>query len=93
MNAFLRDSFHIVTVKIHIANGNIAKFNMEYSLYGFKSLEEKDLFLRLINVKGLGPKYDPCHNNAGTAKENAAVFSFKHGLKKDTQHAHIQSTE
>ena len=28
----------------------------EYSLYGFKSLEEKDLFLRLINVKGLGPK-------------------------------------
>lgn len=28
----------------------------EYSLYGFKTLEEKDLFLRLINVKGLGPK-------------------------------------
>ena len=28
----------------------------EYSLYGFKSLEEKNLFLRLINVKGLGPK-------------------------------------
>lgn len=28
----------------------------EYSLYGFKSLEERDLFLRLINVKGLGPK-------------------------------------
>ncbi len=28
----------------------------EYSLYGFKSLEEKDLFLKLINVKGLGPK-------------------------------------
>lgn len=28
----------------------------EYSLYGFKSLEEKDMFLRLINVKGLGPK-------------------------------------
>ena len=28
----------------------------EYSLYGFKSLEEKGLFLRLINVKGLGPK-------------------------------------
>lgn len=28
----------------------------EYSLYGFKSLQEKNLFLRLINVKGLGPK-------------------------------------
>ncbi len=28
----------------------------ENSLYGFKTNEEKDLFLRLINVKGLGPK-------------------------------------
>ena len=28
----------------------------EYSLYGFSTLEEKDLFLRLISVKGLGPK-------------------------------------
>jgi len=28
----------------------------EYSLYGFKTIEEKELFLRLINVKGLGPK-------------------------------------
>ena len=28
----------------------------ENSLYGFKTMEEKDLFLRLINVKGLGPK-------------------------------------
>lgn len=28
----------------------------ENSLYGFKSNEELDLFLRLINVKGLGPK-------------------------------------
>lgn len=28
----------------------------EYSLYGFKTEEEKSLFLRLINVKGLGPK-------------------------------------
>lgn len=25
-------------------------------LYGFKSIEEKDLFLKLISVKGLGPK-------------------------------------
>ncbi len=28
----------------------------ENSLYGFKSKEELELFLRLINVKGLGPK-------------------------------------
>jgi len=28
----------------------------EYSLYGFKSIEEKDLFIRLLNVKGIGPK-------------------------------------
>ncbi len=28
----------------------------EFSLYGFKTIEERDLFLRLINVKGLGPK-------------------------------------
>lgn len=28
----------------------------EYSLFGFKSNEEKNLFLKLINVKGVGPK-------------------------------------
>jgi len=28
----------------------------ENSLYGFKTKEEKDLFLKLINVKGIGPK-------------------------------------
>lgn len=28
----------------------------EMSLYGFKTEEEKDLFLKLIDVKGLGPK-------------------------------------
>ena len=28
----------------------------ENSLYGFKSMDEKELFLRLIAVKGLGPK-------------------------------------
>lgn len=28
----------------------------ENSLYGFKSLEEKNLFLKLINVKGIGPR-------------------------------------
>lgn len=28
----------------------------EYSLYGFKTIEERALFLKLINVKGLGPK-------------------------------------
>lgn len=28
----------------------------ENSLYGFKTMNEKDLFLKLIDVKGLGPK-------------------------------------
>lgn len=28
----------------------------EHTLYGFKSEEEKELFLKLIGVKGLGPK-------------------------------------
>ena len=28
----------------------------EHSLYGFTTLEEKDLFLKLIEVKGIGPK-------------------------------------
>lgn len=28
----------------------------EYTLYGFKTKEEKNLFLKLISVKGLGPK-------------------------------------
>lgn len=28
----------------------------EYTLYGFKDREQKELFLKLINVKGLGPK-------------------------------------
>ena len=28
----------------------------EYSIYGFISEEERDLFLKLIDVKGLGPK-------------------------------------
>lgn len=28
----------------------------EYTLYGFKNKEERELFLKLISVKGLGPK-------------------------------------
>ena len=28
----------------------------EMSLYGFKTVEEKDLFLKLMSVKGIGPK-------------------------------------
>ena len=28
----------------------------EFTLYGFRSEQERDLFLRLLNVKGVGPK-------------------------------------
>ena len=28
----------------------------EYTLYGFRDKEQKELFLKLISVKGLGPK-------------------------------------
>ena len=28
----------------------------EYTLYGFRTEQERDMFLRLINVKGVGPK-------------------------------------
>ena len=55
--------------KIHVANPFSYQVNEEvlvylynyiredeFSLYGFKTVEERDLFLRLINVKGLGPK-------------------------------------
>ena len=28
----------------------------EYSLYGFKDVSEKELFLKLIGVKGIGPR-------------------------------------
>lgn len=55
--------------KIYTANPYSFKENIEYkvyiyqhiredenSLYGFNSIEEKDLFLKLIEVKGLGPK-------------------------------------
>lgn len=28
----------------------------DFAFYGFDSLDEKDLFLKLINVKGIGPK-------------------------------------
>ena len=28
----------------------------EFTLYGFRSVQERDFFLRLINVKGVGPK-------------------------------------
>src|SRR5574344_1209508 len=54
---------------IYVANPYSYEINKEYTiytynylredentLYGFKSVEDKDLFLRLINVKGLGPK-------------------------------------
>lgn len=55
--------------KINVANPYFFKEDIEYkiylyehiredehSLYGFNKIEERDLFLKLINVKGLGPK-------------------------------------
>ena len=55
--------------KIYVSNPYSFKENEEYkvylyehirededSLYGFKTKEERDFFLKLINVKGLGPK-------------------------------------
>lgn len=54
---------------IYVANPYIYEINQEYkvyvynnvkedenSLYGFRTEEELNLFLKLINVKGLGPK-------------------------------------
>ena len=54
---------------INVANPYSCELNKEYkvfiyqqireddnSLYGFKTIEEKDLFLKLISVKGIGPK-------------------------------------
>ena len=55
--------------KIFVANPYSFEENKEYkvytyehirededTLYGFKTVEEKELFLKLINVKGLGPR-------------------------------------
>lgn len=55
--------------QIYVANPYSFELNKEYqvfvynhireeenTLYGFKTKEEKELFLRLIEVKGLGPK-------------------------------------
>ena len=41
-----------------------------FSLYGFSKLEEKTLFLRLIDISGVGPKLamellDGCHRHRG----------------------------
>ncbi len=47
--AYLIDQEWIIYLYNHVRED-------EYSLYGFKSEEEKELFLKLINVKGLGPK-------------------------------------
>ena len=40
----------------------------EYSLFGFKSRDDLDLFIKLINVKGLGPKL--ALNMFGTCTSN-----------------------
>ena len=46
---FTLDEYMTVYIYSHVRED-------EYSLYGFHSESERDLFLRLIDVKGLGPK-------------------------------------
>ena len=60
---------HGIGYNVYVANPYSYQENKEYKIYvyhqitensqdlfGFQSKEEKDLFLRLINVKGLGPR-------------------------------------
>ena len=48
----------------------------EMSLYGFKNVEDRDLFLKLINVKGLGPKTAlPMFANGGSSALMDAIES------------------
>ncbi len=47
--SFAKDSITQVFLYNHVKEE-------EYTLYGFKTKEERNLFLRLIDVKGLGPK-------------------------------------
>lgn len=46
---FMIDKEYVIYTYTHIRED-------EYTLYGFKTREEKELFLKLISVKGLGPK-------------------------------------
>ena len=67
-NAIVVDN-HGIGYLVYVANPYSFELNQEYkvyiyqhvmedenSLYGFKSMEEKDFFLKLISVKGLGCK-------------------------------------
>lgn len=47
--SFMKDNSYTIYTYTKIAED-------EQSLYGFKTREEKELFLKLISVKGLGPK-------------------------------------
>ncbi len=49
----------------------------EVGLYGFESSEEKDLFLKLITVKGLGPK--TAMNMLGRASASRLIASIEQG--------------
>lgn len=55
----------------------------ETSLFGFASQEEKDLFLRLISVKGLGPK--TAMNMLAKAGYDAIIRSIETGDVKGLQ--------
>ena len=50
----------------------------EISLYGFTSLEEYDLFIKLISVKGLGPKN--ASNILAKASVDKIVLAIENGV-------------
>jgi len=68
--------------KIYCSNTSFYKINDEYKiytysyvregindLYGFKSEKEKELFLRLISINGIGPKTSNCILAIGSVDE------------------------
>lgn len=55
-NVFVANPYAFLTGKEYKVYIYTHQNEYETSLYGFKTEEEKSLFLRLIDVKGLGPK-------------------------------------
>lgn len=47
----------------------------EYSLYGFKTNDERDIFIKLLNVKGMGPK--TCIGMLATGSANGIIDAIE----------------